>query len=112
MSKEVGLITIKHAAIKLKNGRVFRGKSHADGFHAACDAGLKEFVSSSAHLQGFLTSEGEFVSREKAAKLAWNAGQIEKNTQCLFSEDLWSPVEGGKYDYDSELGYILKEVNR
>lgn len=42
--------------------------------------------------QGFLTSEGRFVGREEAAKLAVAAGQILKpkfQPNDLFSEDLW-----------------------
>lgn len=41
--------------------------------------------------QGFLTSEGVYVGREEAAKIAIAAGQITKTNwgKHLFSEDLW-----------------------
>ena len=39
--------------------------------------------------QGFLTNTDRFVSREEAAKIAFNAGQIKKETNRLFSEDLY-----------------------
>ena len=41
--------------------------------------------------QGFITSEGLFVDREKAARIAVLAGQIERPTYGaeLYSEDLW-----------------------
>lgn len=41
--------------------------------------------------QGFLTSDGRFVGRQEAARIAISAGQVEKVLPCgdLFSEDLW-----------------------
>ena len=40
-------------------------------------------------VQGFLTSKNRFVTREKAAKIAHDRGQIENKVQRLFSEDLY-----------------------
>lgn len=45
-----------------------------------------------AALQGFVTSEGRFVSRVEALKIAHRAGQPFRDTPRppnLFSEDLW-----------------------
>jgi hypothetical protein len=39
--------------------------------------------------QGFLTAENRFVSREKAADIAFIAGQIKERKHRLFSEDLY-----------------------
>ena len=41
--------------------------------------------------QGFLTNEGDFVSRHKAMKIAEAAGQLLQKvfSAQLFSEDLW-----------------------
>lgn len=39
--------------------------------------------------QGFLTSKGNFVDRKEAGKIAYERGQITKETDCLFSEDLY-----------------------
>lgn len=39
--------------------------------------------------QGFLTSKGRFVDRNEAGKIAFERGQITKETDCLFSEDLY-----------------------
>lgn len=41
------------------------------------------------HEQGFLTNTNRFVDREEAAKIAFAAGQIEKETITLYSEDLY-----------------------
>lgn len=39
--------------------------------------------------QGFITSTGRFVTREEAALIAYNAGQIKEQVKRLFSEDLY-----------------------
>ena len=39
--------------------------------------------------QGFLTIGGDFVNRERAAKIAYQAGQTLHETSLLFSEDLY-----------------------
>ncbi len=44
---------------------------------------------SSGKRQGFITSEGRFVGRVEAAKLAFAAGQIARAKRLLYSEDLW-----------------------
>jgi hypothetical protein len=40
-------------------------------------------------LQGFLTSDGDFVTRTDAARIAFAAGQITEEKDQLYSEDLW-----------------------
>jgi len=39
-------------------------------------------------VQGFLTDDG-FMTREQAARLAFEAGQIAEPKDMLFTEDLW-----------------------
>ena len=41
--------------------------------------------------QGFLTNEGQFVTRKQAAVIAVRAGQVKSPSipSCLISEDLW-----------------------
>ncbi len=51
-------------------------------------------LGSVAHVQGFMTSDREFVTREEAREIALKSGQITEQTNCrhatkLFSEDLW-----------------------
>lgn len=41
------------------------------------------------HIQGFMTSLDRFVDRKEAGKIAFEAGQITKQTDCLISEDLY-----------------------
>ncbi len=39
--------------------------------------------------QGFLTNTDRFVTRKEAAQIAYKCGQITKEQNTLFSEDLW-----------------------
>ncbi len=43
--------------------------------------------------QGFLVDDGRFVSREEAAKIAFEAGQIPAQVHQLFSEDIFKDDE-------------------
>lgn len=97
---------ILHAAVKSIDGNIFIGKQHADCFQKAHYLKIK--MSPKAEDQGFMTSEGRYVTRSEAAKIAMEAGQIHKETQLLFSEDLWCPTYNGEYDYSELKGYYLK----
>lgn len=99
---------IRHAAVKSKCGNIFIGKCHADCFGKGFESGFK--MSSKACDQGFITSHGRYVERPEAARIAFSSDQIEKCTPALFSEDLWSNEENGKYDHDEIKGYILKNA--
>lgn len=39
--------------------------------------------------QGFVTSDDRFVDRKEGGVIAYEAGQTDKLTKCLFSEDLY-----------------------
>jgi hypothetical protein len=94
---------IRHAAVKSKCGMILLGKSHSCCFRQGAGIGLK--MSSSAADQGFMTSEGRFVERPEAAKIAVSAGQIPGEPSILFSEDFWSEQYGGRFKYDYIKGY-------
>jgi hypothetical protein len=96
---------IRHAAVRAENcTMIFLGKCHADCFEQAYHIGWK--LSSRADHQGFMTSRGRFVNRRDAAKIAFETGQVKHKIDILFSEDLWSPQDGGRFLYDSVRGYI------
>lgn len=99
--------SIKHAAIRAKNGMIFLGKCHADCFHQADNIGIK--LSSKADNQGFITNIGRFVNRIEAAKIAVSAGQVGIGIEILISEDLWSPVSDGRFAYNSIKGYFKND---
>jgi hypothetical protein len=40
-------------------------------------------------VQGFLTNKNRFVERKEAAEIAYKAGQINKPSNYLYSEDLY-----------------------
>lgn len=102
--KELEIIV--HAAIRSNSGMIILGKSHANCFYTLRNIG--DDYSKKADDQGFMTSKGRYVQRDEAAKIAFNANQIEKPTPYLFSEDLWSSERDGKYSYNQIHGYYIE----
>ena len=78
---------IKCAAIKIKSGQIFEGRSHAVCYQVMKDAGVSR-IDARNDEQGFVTDTGDFVDRYKAAEIAFEAGQTKKLESPLFSEDL------------------------
>jgi hypothetical protein len=83
---------IKQAAIR-HGGRIFTGHRHADIFQANAVFRNGVIVSSIANgEQGFVDDLGQFHSRESAARIALETGQItalKYSSTKLFSEDLY-----------------------
>lgn len=98
---------IKHAAVITENDLIVIGKSHADCIYKAIENKLR--VKRDAKAQGFFTNTGRYVSRFQAAVIAFMAKQIDLPIDILFSEDLWCEKYKGKFNYDDDNGYILKE---
>jgi hypothetical protein len=73
---------IKSVAIKAKDGRIFLGRAHGEIIDKMPGNVLM------GHEKGFTTSTGEFVDRVKAAKIAFDCGQISEPKAELFSNDL------------------------
>lgn len=96
--------SIQHACLKYNN------KYYLDQSHDLCFQQIKK-IDNSPILVGFMTNLNNFVDRKKAAIIAFNANQIETETKLLFSEHLWSEMYNGKYNYDSEKGYVLSNLN-
>lgn len=82
---------IQSAAIVYK-GQIYTGRSHAEIGLAMIKSGVCSRPYPGGDAQGFVTNEGEFVSRITALQIAKNAGQITKekpyHNHGLFSEDL------------------------
>lgn len=74
--------TITKAAIKIE-GKVYTGYRHAAIMEKIWEE--KPRTNIRQEYQGFLTSEGEFVNRSKAATIAFKAGQIDKDNGHLDS---------------------------
>lgn len=104
---KVEIELIKHAAVKSLNGdMILLGKCHAECFQQGFHSGIK--MSKKAHDQGFITSNGRFVSRSEACLIAIGTGQItqiEGSYTLLFSEELWSEESGGRFNYCYIRGY-------
>lgn len=87
------MIKIINAAVKIKLNDIDliicaeRPTRHHNIIHALYKIGIKN----DSREQGFLTSDGCFVGRKDAAKIAIKSRQIDKlkHPPNLFSEDLW-----------------------
>lgn len=83
-----------HQPRNVDSGLVVCGRRHHNCFLTAFELnggkkieGLTEV--NGIAVQGFLTSDDRFVDRKEGGKIAFNAGQTSKLTECLFSEDLY-----------------------
>lgn len=92
---------IKCAAIQ-HNGVIHEGESHGQIWSAMIRAGVCSCPFPGGEDQGFLTEDGEFVSRSEARLIALHAGQVrdgDVNPFYLFSEDFMAykptPSSGG-----------------
>ncbi len=96
------------AAIKRTDNCIIFGRDHAE-----C---IKKSPKGTCKMEnrklgfGFLTNKLRFVSRKEAARIAYEAIQIDKweDGQMLISEELWSEAPGGKFRYDETFGYIKR----
>jgi hypothetical protein len=76
-----------HQPKNIETGYVLCGRRHHN-----CIASLSIFgkrTNQQKHVQGFITNLDRFVDRKEAGEIAFNSGQILKQTNCLFSEDLY-----------------------
>lgn len=82
---------IVEAAIAVSDGKVFTGRRHFEIFPKAIFEGYD--LKGENSVQGFLTDEGVFLTREAAYYHAIECGQIKKEDitrgAWLLSEDLW-----------------------
>jgi hypothetical protein len=75
------------AAIRLDNGLIFTGNNHGYCILTSYRINhLEEKITQ--RKQGFVTDQFRFVDRAEAAKIAFAAGQIDKEVAVLISEDL------------------------
>jgi hypothetical protein len=74
---------IKSAAIK-QNGKIYTGKRH----HLIVGRIMDTHLHYNGE-QGFITTDGQFLSREEAATYAFKVGQIKKKTKVLYSDDIY-----------------------
>lgn len=76
---------IVKAAIQIPDGTVFTGKEHSEISRKFEDELLDTYTK---NINGFTTNKGNFVSREKAAEIAFKAGQTKELKNKLQSQDL------------------------
>ncbi len=99
---------IIHAAIRYPGVKcLMYSKDHAGCMKQAIKLRIDERGTN--RNQGFLTNKFRFVLRNEALEIAIAAGQIDEKLRgkTLISEHFWNKNMGGKYYYDSVLGYII-----
>lgn len=83
------MIKIVDAAIRYNDGEVATDKRHYQIIFLKSITGQ----SSIGAEQGFVDSEGNFLTRDEAKEVALKAGQIKKSHKgTLFSEDVWPEI--------------------
>ena len=85
--------SIRVMAGEMIDGKMHRKYKYYEGYShhkIAKDNGLKNVPPFN---QGFLLSNGEWATREYAAKIAYQAGQIDKERKLLYSEDISEFIE-------------------
>ena len=104
------MLTIKCSAIKfqIRGSEYFHimcGKRHPDIFALIYDLGIDYDKLTSE--QGFMTSDGHFVDRKTAYKIAEAANQIKRDNGCslkiLFSEDIYQAIYKKHHLYQEDL---------
>jgi len=93
------------AAAIMQDGIVYTGTRH--GFIIR-DIHLMTGIKPVDGQQGFVTSKGEFVSREIAADIAARSGQMPCKVVRLFSEDVWDIPSGLEFN-EKELTALLTQ---
>ena len=81
--------TIVDAAVLYK-GKVYPAKRHYLSMEAVWSEDPAAYVSQ--EMQGFVTNEGKFVSREDASWIAFRSGQTKTRKERLLSEHLWPEI--------------------
>ena len=80
----------KHQPKNIQNGFVICGHRHHNCFSILFGMFGESWMEKKKFaIQGFLTSDNRFVSRQEAAKIAFENGQIKNEVELLFSEDLY-----------------------
>jgi len=77
--------------VNCDRGLVFCGHRHPQCMHTMSSiTGLRSVtVEVGEYVQGFLTNKNRFVDRSEGAKIAFEAGQTDKELKTLYSEDLY-----------------------
>ena len=77
-------LTVKKPAIKMPEGKIYEAPS----WHYSHESIKSRGGVLPDGKKGFILSDGSFVGRKKAAKVAWDAGQINRIVHKLHTEHL------------------------
>lgn len=77
-----------HQPKNIITGFVITGRRHHNIFTTLKCLGVDRLVLG-ANIQGFITNDDRFVDRKEGGHIAYESGQIDELTDCLYSEDLY-----------------------
>jgi len=111
-SKKKGKESIKEAAIRMPDGRIFTGRDHFSAIEKATAAGVPNDALGSA-ADGFTTSGGRFVDREEAY-LIHSGKQVRPHEWPpeLLAEELNRGKKRKGFDADSVAGVVTRGEKR
>ncbi|MHA1199458.1 MAG: hypothetical protein ACTSQF_09045 [Candidatus Heimdallarchaeaceae archaeon] len=79
-----------HQPTNIKSGLVVLGRRHHNAITTAFLLNDEKKINTACtNTQGFITNLDHFVNRKEAGKIAFEAKQIDKFTDCLMSEELY-----------------------
>jgi len=78
-----------HQPENVTEGFVLCGRRHHNIFNTFTVLGVNRLEIIENQNQGFLTDTDQFVTRERAGKIAFKAGQTTELKKILYSEDLY-----------------------
>jgi hypothetical protein len=78
-----------HQPFNIDIGFVVCGHRHHNCFMTVSILNNDEKLKALNEVQGFMTSENNFVDRKEGAQIAFKAGQTSELKKTLFSEDLY-----------------------
>ena len=81
----------EHQPVNIETGIVVCGQRHHNCFSTLHYSGIKyqHLDDGKRLIQGFLSSDNRFLDRREAGAVAFAAGQIEKENDHLYSEDIY-----------------------
>ena len=79
----------EHQPKNIESGIVVCGRRHHNCYMTLASLLGDKYDIKLTHNQGFVTSKNRYLERKEAAQLAFECGQITKQSKTIFSEELW-----------------------
>jgi hypothetical protein len=104
---------IRAAAVRAMCGRVWEGFYHAEAVQAAQEGGCSVSLMTTQENMGFVTTDGQWLSRQEALEVATGNGQArepEAMKKCEWTQKVGLLSEDTSMDFDLSLMPGMKWV--